>query len=154
LRGSLHPPGDKSVSHRALLLNLLARGPARVRGLSRGDDVRATAAACAALGARVELGDVTRIAPPPTLTEPDDVLDCGNSGTTLRLLAGLLAASPVHAVLTGDASLRSRPMRRVVEPLRRMGARVDGRADADRAPLAVRGGVSGPSEHHLTVASA
>lgn len=154
LRGSLRPPGDKSVSHRALLFHLLARGPTRIRGLARGEDVLATAAACRALGARVELGEVTRVVPPARLAEPDDVIDCGNSGTTLRLLAGLLAAEEVHAVLTGDASLRSRPMRRVVEPLRRLGARIDGRAGGERAPLALRGGELRPGRHELVVASA
>lgn len=154
LRGSFRPPGDKSISHRALLLHLLARGPARLRGLAQGGDVLATAAACRALGARVEWGAVTRVVPPARIAEPEDVIDCGNSGTTLRLLTGLLAAEDVHAVLTGDASLRSRPMRRVVEPLRRMGARIDGRAGGDRAPLALRGGPLEPVRSELVVASA
>lgn len=154
LRGSFRPPGDKSVSHRALLLNLLARAPARVSGLARGGDLDATLAACRALGARVEGSDVLRIVPPQALREPEQVIDCGNSGTTLRLLAGILAASPLFTVLTGDESLCRRPMRRVVEPLRRMGARLDGRDQGNRAPLSIRGGQLQAVPHELPMASA
>ena len=113
-----------------------------MRGLPDGEDVRATAAACRALGAAIDdLGDGwVVVVPPARLQEPVDVLDCGNSGTTMRMLLGALAAHPIHAVLTGDGSLRRRPMARVVGPLRTMGASIDGRDGGSRAPLSVRGG--------------
>lgn len=155
LRGEIHVPGDKSVSHRALLLNALATGSAQVRGLLRGEDVLSTLAAVRALGVRVDDdGDTLVVHGTGRLAEPDDVLDCGNSGTTMRLLCGALAAEPLHAVLTGDASLRRRPMKRVAVPLRRMGAHVDGREGGAKAPLAVRGGDLVPTDHDLDVASA
>jgi 3-phosphoshikimate 1-carboxyvinyltransferase len=155
LRGELRVPGDKSISHRAILFNLVARRPAVVRGLLDSEDVHATVRAARALGAdltRVDGG--VRVSPPAALVEPDGVLDCGNSGTTMRLLAGLVAAEPIFAVLTGDASLRRRPMARVVEPLRAMGATVDGRAGGDRPPLAIRGPVTRAVAHPSPVASA
>ncbi|HEV3469921.1 MAG TPA: 3-phosphoshikimate 1-carboxyvinyltransferase [Pyrinomonadaceae bacterium] len=144
LRGSVRVPGDKSVSHRAAILAALARGRARVSNFSAGDDCAATLGCLAALGVRVRrLGDGVEVegaARGPgrwSLREPRGPLDCGNSGTTMRLLAGVLAAQPFASTLTGDDSLRRRPMRRVVEPLELMGARV--RTDAGRAPLRVEG---------------
>lgn len=142
LSGRVEVPGDKSVSHRALILGALGDGPCQVRGLLRSADTDSTRSAMQALGLQVDdLGPGhLRLRPPPAgLQEPRDVLDCGNSGTTIRLLCGLLAGAPLHAVLTGDDSLRRRPMGRVVEPLRRLGAQVDGRQDGRLAPLAVRG---------------
>lgn len=156
LRGRLRVPGDKSISHRALLFNGLARGRAKVRGLLDGEDVRATAAALRAMGVRIEAeADAVIVeAPAGGLREPSNVLDCGNSGTSIRLLAGVVASRPMFAVLTGDDSLRGRPMKRVADPLRRMGAGVWGR-DGDRLPpIAVRGGDLRPCEHDLSVASA
>lgn len=155
LRGTLRMPGDKSISHRALLFHTLASGPARIRGLLRSEDVGATLAACRALGAVIEeQDDELVVRPPPSLREPVDVIDCGNSGTSMRLLAGILAALDGHAVLTGDASLRRRPMGRVVEPLRRMGARIDGRLSGELAPLAIRGTRLRHADHDLPVPSA
>lgn len=155
LRGQRRMPGDKSVSHRAILLHALARGPARVRGLSSSDDVTRTAVACRALGVRIEADDGAWILdPPPRLNEPSEVIDCGNSGTSMRLLAGVLAARSFHSVLTGDASLRRRPMLRVVEPLRRMGAHLDGREGGRFAPLAIRGGALCPILCDLPIPSA
>jgi len=147
LRGSPALPGDKSISHRALLLSLIAQGTSRITAAGDGEDVRASARLVAALGAEVERtredrGRVDyRIVSPgaAALREPTAVLDAGNSGTTTRLLLGILAGEPLHAVLTGDASLRSRPMARVTEPLRAMGAAVDGREHGARLPLAIRG---------------
>jgi 3-phosphoshikimate 1-carboxyvinyltransferase len=155
LRGDVAVPGDKSVSHRAVLLNALAHGRAEIRGLATGHDVRATAAACRALGAEVSLGDgVATVAGSGALTEPETPLDCGNSGTTLRLLLGALAGFDGHAVLIGDDSLSRRPMLRVVAPLRAMGAAIDGRQGGRFAPLAIRGrGLSG-CDHDLAIASA
>jgi 3-phosphoshikimate 1-carboxyvinyltransferase len=155
LRGVLAVPGDKSVSHRALLFGALATGETRVTGLLDAEDVHSTRKAVERLGASVrdEGGEVV-VTPPETLREPDDVIDCGNSGTSLRLLAGVLSGVPGLSVLTGDASLRRRPVRRVVEPLRRMGAILSAR-DGDRVPpLVVRGGSLHGVAHVLPVASA
>ncbi len=137
LRGRLRVPGDKSISHRALLLAALAEGTSVVRGLSDGDDVARTRSAIEALGATVEGERVT--GGRSRLHEAADVIDVGNSGTTMRLLAGVVAGLDGLSVLTGDASIRRRPMGRVVEPLRSMGAEVDGRDGGRLAPLAVRG---------------
>jgi 3-phosphoshikimate 1-carboxyvinyltransferase len=136
LRGRVRVPGDKSISHRALLLGALAKGTSRVTGLSDGDDVRRTAAAVAAMGAEVGSGSVTG----GELHEPRHVIDVGNSGTSIRLLAGYCAQFPWLTLLDGDDSIATRPMDRVAEPLRLMGATVDGRQHGARAPLAVRGG--------------
>ena len=147
LRGRPLLPGDKSISHRALLLALLAGGESRIAAAGDGADVRSTAGVVAALGATVERvaergGRVDyRVASPggDALTEPEGPLDCGNSGTTTRLVAGLLAGRPLFAILDGDASLRRRPMGRVTEPLTAMGAAFAGRRDATLLPLAVTG---------------
>lgn len=132
LRGELRLPGDKSISHRALLLALLARGESRISGAGDGADVRSTAAVADALGARVERlrsdGRTVdyRVASPGVghLHAPAGVLDCGNSGTSMRLIAGILAGLPFRAVLDGDRSLRRRPMARIIEPLTEMGATI------------------------------
>lgn len=157
IAGSLRIPGDKSISHRALILGALAHGETEVRGWLRGADCRATLTALAALGVPVsETGEALRIAGggPEALQEPPDVLDAGNSGTTLRLLAGVLAGRPFFSVLTGDASLRRRPMRRVVEPLSAMGATLWGRAGGRFPPLAIRGGALSGIRWRSPVASA
>lgn len=143
LTGRVAVPGDKSISHRAALFGALASGRTEITGFLEGEDCLATLKAVRALGA-----EVTRKAPGHYLvdgngvnglTEPDNVIDCGNSGTSARLLVGVLAGQPFWTVLTGDDSLRSRPMDRVAEPLRRMGATVVGRREGSRLPLAVRG---------------
>ena len=144
IEGTAEVPGDKSISHRAILLGALADGVTEVTGLLRAQDCSATARAVMALGAEVTgwEGDPVRIrgVGGEGLREPEDVLDCGNSGTTMRLLAGVLAGRPFLSVLTGDASLRRRPMRRLVEPLSAMGATMLGRAGGQYPPLAIRGG--------------
>ena len=147
LRGRPALPGDKSISHRALLLALLAAGESRITGAGDGADIRSTAGIIATLGATVERqnerhGRVDyRVVSPggADLREPDGILDCGNSGTSTRLLSGLLAGRPLFAVLDGDASLRRRPMGRVVEPLTAMGAAFGGRQRATLLPLAITG---------------
>ncbi|HEX8853126.1 MAG TPA: hypothetical protein VF754_06545, partial [Pyrinomonadaceae bacterium] len=126
-------PGDKSISHRAALVAALARGRTHIENYSTSEDCAATLRCLAQLGARV-VRDGNRVVVEgvgahaatgaPLLREPSGALDCGNSGTTMRLLAGVVAAHPFAATLTGDASLRTRPMRRIVEPLELMGARV------------------------------
>jgi 3-phosphoshikimate 1-carboxyvinyltransferase len=146
LRGELTLPGDKSISHRALMLALLANGESRIRGAGDGADVRSTAGIVAALGARVErqpgaAGNVDYSISSgggTGLRRPSGVLDCGNSGTTLRLFSGIVAGHALEAILDGDASLRQRPMARVIEPLSAMGARVEGARDG-RPPLVVAG---------------
>jgi 3-phosphoshikimate 1-carboxyvinyltransferase len=155
LRGTIEVPGDKSISHRSILLGALAEGETRVRGLLDAEDVHATRRAVERIGAAVrEEGGEVVVVPPDRLREPDDVIDCGNSGTSLRLLAGVLSGVPGLSVLTGDASLRRRPVRRVIDPLRRMGANLSAR-DGDRVPpLVVRGGRLAGTRHVLEVASA
>ena len=155
LRGRLRLPGDKGISHRALLFAALADGASRIGGIGDGDDVNRTGLALQHLGVRVRISDGAVVVQGAAgrLREPEGVLDCGNSGTTIRMLTGLVAAQPFHTVLTGDASLVTRPMARVVEPLRRMGARIDGRDEGARAPLAVRGGPLHGGRCELGVAS-
>ena len=148
LRGELRLPGDKSISHRALLLATLAAGRSRISGSSDGADVRSTAAAMRALGATVDVAPdddgrnvVYRVASPGAdlLDQPAATIDCGNSGTSLRLIAGMVAGLPMTVVLDGDASLRRRPVARIIEPLRRMGAVLRGRRDDSLPPLTVVG---------------
>jgi 3-phosphoshikimate 1-carboxyvinyltransferase len=155
LRGGLAVPGDKSISHRSLLFGALATGETRVTGLLDAEDVHSTRKAVEALGATVRLeGSEVVVVPPERLREPGDVIDCGNSGTSLRLLTGVLSGVPGLSVLTGDASLRRRPVRRVVDPLRKMGANLSAR-DGDRLPpVVVRGGPLAGFDHVLAVASA
>jgi 3-phosphoshikimate 1-carboxyvinyltransferase len=148
LEGAVLLPGDKSISHRALILNAVAGGSARVEGLSAGGDVLSMAVCLRALGVEIDDGTVVGVGL-GGLREASAPLDCGNSGATMRMLAGLLAGQPFETVLTGDESLSKRPMERVVEPLRAMGAQ------AALAPLRVGGGdrLRGIT-HRLPVASA
>ncbi len=158
LTGRVRVPGDKSMSHRALILGSLAVGRSQIRGLLEGEDVLRTGAAMGALGATLVRGgdgvwsiDGVGIG---GLAEPEEVLDLGNSGTGARLLMGLVAGHPITAFFTGDASLRRRPMARVAEPLTRMGARVVAR-EGGRLPLAVIGATSPlPITYRLPVPSA
>lgn len=141
LRGELPVPGDKSISHRALMLAALADGASRITGLSGGADVAATAGAISALGATVEpAGAGAVVVRGRTLGRPAGPIDVGNSGTSIRLLAGIAAGCPFTTVLGGDASVNRRPMDRVVEPLRLMGATVEGAGGGRRAPLRITGG--------------
>jgi 3-phosphoshikimate 1-carboxyvinyltransferase len=157
LRGRVRVPGDKSISHRALLFAALADGRSALTGLATGEDVAATHHALSKLGVRSQThGETVTVTGHglDALREADTVLDCQNSGTAMRILAGLLAGRPFLSVLTGDASLRGRPMGRVVTPLRAMGATIDGRRDATLAPLVIRGGGLRGEEHDLSVSSA
>jgi 3-phosphoshikimate 1-carboxyvinyltransferase len=169
LQGSLRVPGDKSISHRALIIAALADGRSTITNINSGGDVRATASALGAMGARceIEVGDpvrgkggerisraVVEGSPEGGLHEPPGIVDVGNSGTTIRTLLGVCASVPGLTVLTGDDSIRRRPMLRVVVPLRQMGAQIDGRNHGDLAPLAVRGGGLVGCEHELSIASA
>ncbi|MEX0835112.1 MAG: 3-phosphoshikimate 1-carboxyvinyltransferase, partial [Nitriliruptor sp.] len=151
-------PGDKSLSNRALQIGAYADEPVRVAGLAPSGDVASSAAALRTMGATVELspaddGGLTGTVHGP-LGEPDDVVDCGNSGTSLRLLAGIAAGIEGITVLTGDRSLRRRPVDRVAVPLQRMGARIDARDGGHRPPLVIRGGDLTGTDHRSPVASA
>lgn len=145
LRGTITVAGDKSISHRALMLGAIAQGETQIKGLLLGDDPRSTAQCLRAMGAQIselnrELVVVQGIGSDPQgWREPDDVLNAGNSGTTMRLLLGIMASQPQRFfVITGDHSLRSRPMKRVIHPLQAMGAEIWSRAGG-YAPLAVTG---------------
>jgi 3-phosphoshikimate 1-carboxyvinyltransferase len=157
LKGQIAMPGDKSISHRALILGGLAVGETAISGLLEGEDVLRTAAAMRALGASVtrEGAGLWRVAGAGVggLVEPADMLDLGNSGTGARLLMGAVAPQHMTAFFTGDASLRRRPMGRVLAPLREMGAEAVCRA-GERLPLALTGGTLLPISYRLNVASA
>ncbi|MEA5570549.1 3-phosphoshikimate 1-carboxyvinyltransferase [Calothrix sp. UHCC 0171] len=159
LRGCIRVPGDKSISHRALMLGALAQGETKIQGLLLGEDPRSTANCFQAMGAEIsplntELVTVKGIGL-GNLQEPLDILNAGNSGTTLRLMLGILASHPDRFfTVTGDDSLRSRPMSRVVKPLQQMGAEIWGRKNNSLAPLAIRGNSLTPIHYHSPIASA
>ena len=159
LRGRIRVPGDKSISHRSLILGLLAVGETRIEGLLEGEDVLATARACRALGARVERVGHGRWLVQGVgvggLASPAAPLDFGNAGTGSRLMMGVVAGHPIEATFDGDASLRSRPMRRILDPLERMGATVVSCAEGGRLPLTLRGAERAlPIEYESPVPSA
>jgi 3-phosphoshikimate 1-carboxyvinyltransferase len=164
LKGRLRVPGDKSISHRALLFGALTDGPVAISGLGRGGDNLSTARALAALGVAIDVdaaGAEARVTGIgfAGLRAAAHALDCGNSGTSIRLLTGLLSGRPFESVLEGDASLTRRPMRRLAAPLRQMGAQIEGRVEATRPndifpPLRVRGGALRAISYALPVASA
>ncbi|MBD2433142.1 MULTISPECIES: 3-phosphoshikimate 1-carboxyvinyltransferase [Fischerella] len=159
LQGRIQIPGDKSISHRALMLGAIAQGQTQIKGLLLGEDPCSTASCFQAMGAEIselnsELVTVTGIGL-GNLQEPTDVLNAGNSGTTIRLMLGLLASHPGRFfTVTGDSSLRSRPMSRVVKPLQQMGAQIWGRKDGSLAPLAISGQALKPIHYHSPIASA
>lgn len=158
IEGFVDLPGDKSVSHRALILNSVAKGTARISGLSTGADVQATIRCLRSLGV-----DITDSRDPSEsivhgvnwdFKESPIILDSGNSGTTMRLLSGVLATQPFLSIITGDESLRTRPMGRVIQPLLDMGASVMGRCNNTMAPIAIRGGSLNSIDCELAVPSA
>ncbi len=154
--GTVRVPGDKSITHRALLLGALGRGTSHVGGALTSLDAKSSARVLRQLGAEIsplKPGDVVTIRGRGRLRVPDRTLDCGNSGTTTRLLLGLLAGHRFRATLTGDASLRRRPMRRVTTPLAEMGARFEERG-GDGLPLTIRGGALRPIRYRMPVSSA
>ncbi len=159
LRGRLRPPGDKSISHRSLIVGLLSLGETRVTGLLEGEDVLRTAQACRALGAQVDrLGAGewrVRGAGIGTLLQPRATLDFGNAGTGARLMMGVVGGHGLTATFDGDASLRKRPMRRILDPLALMGARVLAEADGGRLPVTLQGASEpAPIEYRTPVPSA
>ena len=146
---------DKSISHRCAMFSLLSNKPSTIKNYLRGEDTMDSLKIAQKLGAIVEdKGEVITITPPSKLTEPDDILDCGNAGTGMRLYAGLLAGIEGSFVLTGDKYLRSRPMKRVTNPLRDIGASIDGREDGNKAPLHIRGEKLKSFKYHSPIDSA
>jgi len=158
LKGTIEVPGDKSISHRALLLGALAEGKTHVKNFLSAEDCLSTLTCLEKLGVAIE-----KLSPTELLIEgvgfrgfrePADILNCGNSGTTLRILPGILAGQDFFSVLTGDSSLRKRPMKRIVEPLTQMGAKIWGRDDCNLAPIAIQGGPLQSISHATPVPSA
>jgi len=158
LKGDIRVPGDKSISHRSIMLGSLAEGETLVTGFLHGEDNHATLNAFRSMGVTIEEQAGGRLLIHGRglngLLEPGDVLDCGNSGTTMRLMTGLLAGQSFFSVLTGDQYLRRRPMKRVAGPLAEMGARIWGRDGGERAPLAIQGGGLKGIEYGSPIASA
>lgn len=164
LRGTVVAPGDKSVSHRAAMFNAIADGVATVTNFSPGDDCSSTVGILRKLGVTIDRSRSDDPQRGDTLTvhgngidglrQPDGLLDAGNSGTTMRLMSGILAGRPIDATMTGDESLRSRPMGRIVEPLQQMGAIISGAQDDTLAPLRFHGGALNAIDYEMPVASA
>jgi len=146
---------DKSISHRCAMFSLLSNRPSTIKNFLLGEDTLASLSIAEQLGAKVQRdGANITIIPPQKLTEPDNILDCGNAGTGMRLYAGLLAGIEGSFILTGDKYLRGRPMKRVTDPLRSIGAKIDGRENGNLAPLAIRGGALKSFKYHSPIDSA
>ena len=157
LKGEISVPGDKSISHRAIMLSSIADGRSSIKNFLRAEDCMSTLNAMKSAGVSIEMdGDLIIVhgAGLRGLKEPEDLIDAGNSGTTTRLLAGLFAGQDFFTVLTGDRYLRKRPMKRVVHPLRLMGADISGREGGDKLPIALNGKILSGIEYHSPIASA
>jgi 3-phosphoshikimate 1-carboxyvinyltransferase len=158
LQGRVRIPGDKSISHRALMLGAIATGETVIEGLLIGEDPQSTAACFRQMGAQISALNADRVVVQGIglgqLKEPVTILDAGNSGTTMRLMLGLLASHPGYYCITGDDSLRSRPMSRVIQPLTEMGAQIWGRRGNRLAPISVQGGALTPIHYRSPIASA
>ena len=146
---------DKSISHRCAMFSLFSNQPSIIKNYLRGEDTMDSLRIAQKLGATIEdNGEIIKITPPETFNEPDDILDCGNAGTGMRLYAGLLSGIEGSFVLTGDKYLRSRPMKRVADPLRDIGASIDGREHGNKAPLHIRGAKLKSFKYHSPIDSA
>lgn len=159
LRGEITPPPDKSLSHRAIMFSSLAKGVSKIRNFLWAKDPISSLNAMKSLGVEISIDEKSKEITVfgkglRSLKEPEDVIDCGNSGTTIRLLSGILAAQPFLSILTGDESLRSRPMRRIIDPLSQMGATILGRAENRFPPLVIRGGSLRGINYQMPIASA
>ena len=156
-KGEFSPAPDKSISHRAVIFSSLSKGKSVIRNLLKAEDPVSTINAFRALGIEIDdRGEEVLVKGNGIhgLTEPGNVIDCGNSGTTIRMLCGVLSGNPFFSVLTGDESLRKRPMARVINPLKEMGARITARAQDRYPPVAIRGGRLLPAKYSMPVASA
>jgi 3-phosphoshikimate 1-carboxyvinyltransferase len=157
LKGSIEIPGDKSISHRSVMFGSIAQGVTRVTNFLPGDDCLSTISCFRKLGVQIEENEEGLVIYGngfDGLKEPNELLDVGNSGTTIRLLLGILAGRPFFSSLIGDQSIGKRPMTRVTEPLRTMGAKIDGRKNGEFTPLSIRGGHLNPINYNMPVASA
>ncbi|MGE7949335.1 3-phosphoshikimate 1-carboxyvinyltransferase [Lysinibacillus sp. NPDC093688] len=157
LQGTLTIPGDKSVSHRSVMFGAIATGKTTVDGFLLGEDCLSTIDCFRKLGVKIDVEGTNVSIDSPGIEEwqePTEVLYTGNSGTTTRLMLGILAGSNVHSVMTGDASIGKRPMRRVIDPLRQMDAHITGRTDGQYTPLAIQGTTLQAIDYHMPVASA
>lgn len=157
LQGTLMIPGDKSVSHRSIMFGAIATGKTTVDGFLLGEDCLSTIDCFRKLGVKIDVEGTNVSIDSPGIEgwqEPTEVLYTGNSGTTTRLMLGILAGSNVHSVMTGDASIGKRPMRRVIDPLRQMGAHITGRANGQYTPLAIQGTTLQAIDYNMPVASA
>ena len=157
IQGKIQVPGDKSISHRAVMLASISKGKSTIEGFLPGEDCLSTVECCRGLGIEImREGTFLEVQGKGLdgLREPENLLDAGNSGTTMRLLSGILSGQNFLSVMTGDGSLRKRPMARIANPLRQMGAKIDGRADGKLAPLIIRGGNLQAIDYTLPVPSA
>ncbi len=158
LRGEVTPTPDKSISHRAIMFASIAQGKSVVRNFLRAEDPLSTIKAFRMLGIPVSEGKDGEVTIEGKglhgLTEPFDIIDCGNSGTTIRLISGILAGNPFLSILTGDPSIRQRPMARVINPLKQMGAIISARADDRYPPIAIKGRSLKSIEYEMPIASA
>lgn len=157
IAGEVSVPGDKSISHRAVMFSSMAKGTARIFGFLPGADCLSTISCFRQMGVSIQQSGEQVIVDSlglDGLREPHEVLDVGNSGTTIRLMSGILAGRPFHSTLIGDESIARRPMKRVVLPLKQMGAKIDGRSNGEYTPLSIRGGQLNGIEYHSPVASA
>ena len=157
IQTELEVPGDKSISHRAVMLAAMSNGPCVIKGFLASEDCLSTVSAMRALGVKIEVADETTLIVHGVrrgFTAPPRDIDCGNSGTTMRLMAGILAGQPFRSRLTGDGSLSKRPMKRIIEPLTRMGAKITAEGKDGRPPLVIEGGNLKPLQYISPVASA
>ena len=160
IQGELYLPGDKSISHRSVIFNSISNGTAKITNISLGQDCISTINIMRNMGVEIDLNEqdtttlIIKGVGRTGLREPNIVLDAGNSGTTMRLISGLLSAQPFFSVLTGDDSLRSRPMGRIILPLKQMGANILGRDGNTKAPFAIYGTELEGIEYTMPVASA
>jgi len=158
VNGQINVPGDKSISHRAVMIGSLAEGVTRIQNFLMGEDCLNTLKAFRAMGVQAEVASDGMVTIHGNgldgLREPEDVLDIGNSGTSIRIMSGVLAGQPFYSVITGDSSIRRRPMGRITEPLKKMGAQIFGRGNGDLAPLTIIGGNLKPIYYKSPVASA
>ena len=158
LKGEITPPPDKSISHRAVMFASLAKGESRIKNFLWAKDPISSLNAMKSLGVKIQVNDIKEIIVQgeglQSLKEPEDVIDCGNSGTTIRLLSGILAGQPFLSILSGDESLRQRPMKRIIEPLRQMGVEICSRAENRFPPIVIRGGNLKGISYEMPIASA